>query len=322
MSPAMRWRVGTGMVVCLLVGAVAVTAASARPWLKFRVHFTALPYVGVSTNGPYTLFDTTVQGEVGVVLDELTGKRTTVWLPADCPEPDSDNLMLGGGWLLEDCTSSRVDLYSLAGNFWRPVPIAPSCVNFRQGPGSSCTPYAVGADWIDYDESSTRFGDQSVFQNIASGTLRRDPANRRTLADLSSPTLAHRVCPPLRVPAEGSMIGLRGRFVLAVNGRGVVVERCGSRFHLALPFLDGSLIDTWSASDARAIVEDGALPGVLNGIFVPSMQRFSVSARIPLRVRDASIELASDRHLYLLIPPTTATSQERVMWAPLPQSPS
>jgi hypothetical protein len=316
----MRLRVGIGTVVCLLVlGAVAAAPVSARAPLRFRERFTQLPYVGVSTSGRYTLLETTVQGEVGVVLDELTGRRATVWLPADCPEPDSNNLMPGGAWLLEDCTSSRVDLYSLARGSWLDVPIAPGCVNFHAGPGSTCSLYAVGTDWIAYDESSYRLGDQFVLQNIASGALRRDPANARTLADLSSPALVHHVCRPLRTPAQGAMVGLIGGFALAITGGGVVVERCGSRLHRALPFTDGFVYDTWSTSDSRALIWQAPPWHVLSGIFLPSLQRFSVSAAKPRRFQPDIGEQTSDRHIYLLISPTSPTSQERVLWAPLPR---
>ena len=68
-----------------------------RPGLRgrrFREHFSVLPYVGVDSSGRYTLFETTVQGEVGVVLNELTGRQTTVWLPPGCPAPDPNDQML------------------------------------------------------------------------------------------------------------------------------------------------------------------------------------------------------------------------------------
>lgn len=315
----MRWRVGIGTVVCLCVlCAVAVASAPAARPLRFREHFSVLPYIGVDSSGPYTLFETRVQGEVGVVLDELTGSQTTVSLPADCPAPDPNDLMLGETWLLEGCTGSRLDLYSLAGGFWQPVAIAAGCVNFHAGPGSSCTVYAVGSDWVEYDESSLRLGDRFVFQNIASGTLRRDPANAFTLADLSSPTLAHRLCRPLRTSRGDSMIGLPGRFALAISESGSVLERCGTRMHRPLAFDNGSVIDTWSSSDARALVWNANHGYALDGLFFPSLQRFTVSAP-PRQFRLGSAEFASDRHIYLEVPPNSPTSQARVLWAPLPQ---
>lgn len=313
----MRWRVRVGTVVCLLVSCT-VAVASARAPLRFREHFSALPYVGVDSSGRYTLFETTVQGEVGVVLDELTSRQSTVWLPSDCPAPDPNDLMLGGPWLLEGCTGSKLDLYSLAGGYWRPVAIAPGCVSFHAGRGSSCSVYAIGSDWVEYDESSIRLGDRFVFQNIASGALRRDPANAVTLADLSSPTLAHRLCRPLRTSRGDSMVGLPGRFALAISESGSVLERCGTRLHRPLALDNGSVIDTWSASDARTLAWNASQGYALDGLFLPSLQPFTVSAP-PRRLRSGSGEFASDRHIYLEVPPAAPTGHFRVFWAPLPQ---
>jgi hypothetical protein len=315
----MRWRVGMGTVVCLVVFCTAAaTSGVERAPLRFRARFSLLPYLGVDSSGRYTLFETAVQGELGVVLDELTGRQTTAWLPSDCPAPDANNRILGGPWLLEDCTSSRLDLYSLAGGYWRPVTVPRGCVNFRAGPGSNCSVYAVGSDWVEYDESSTRFGDRFVFQNLASGALRRDPANAVTLADLSSPTLAHRLCRPLRTSRGDSMIGLPGRFALAIGESGAVLERCGTRLHRSLALDNGSVIDTWSSSDARTLVWN-AYPGYrLDGLFLPSLEQFTVSAP-PRQFRAGSAEFASDRHIYLEVPPISPTSEFRVLWAPLPQ---
>jgi hypothetical protein len=178
--------------------------------------------------------------------------------------------------------------------------------------------YAVGSDWVEYDESSTRLGDRFVFQSIASGALRRDPANAVTLADLSSPALAHRLCRPLRTSRGDSMIGLPGRFALAISESGSVLERCGTQLHRPLAFNNGSVIDTWSSSDARTLVWN-AHPGyALDGLFLPSMRRFIVSAP-PRQFRSGTDEFASDCHIYLEVPPTSPTSPVRVLWAPLPQ---
>lgn len=317
---------GMAAVVCLLAwGAVAEARASARAPLRvparaplrFREHFSALPYVGVQSSGRYTLFQTAVQGEAGVVFDELTGRRTAVWLPSDCPAPDPDNLVLGGAWLLEDCTSTRVDLYPLAGGDWRPVRVAPGCVNFHAGLGSSCDVDAIGSDWIEYDESSALVGDRFVFQNIDSGALRHDPASAGTLADLSSPRLRHRLCRPLRASPGESMIGLPERFALALTEAGAALERCGTRRRHSVDFDDGSAADTWSAGDARTLVWD---PGGsrLDGLFLPSLRRFTLSASA-LRSRAVGTEIVSDRHIYYNVVPDSPTAPLRVLSAPLPQ---
>jgi hypothetical protein len=322
----MRSRLGIAALVGLLSGvaalAVAVAPAYAGRGRTFREHFTQLPFVSAYTSGRYTLLRTTVQGQVGVVLDELTGSETTVSLPADCPEPDPDGELLGGGWLLEDCTSSRVDLYSLAGGDWRDVPIAAGCLNFDRGQGSSCSLYAIGSDWIAYDESSDRFSDHTVFQNIDSGRMRGDPSNATTLADLSSPTLLHHVCRPLRAPSGGAMVGLVGGFALAFDGAGAVLERCGTHLHRALRSLhEGFVLDTWSTNDAPALVWETWPWRVLTGIFLPSLRRFRVTAPTPRREFAGIPFQTSDRHIYFATIPRSPTARVRVLSAPLPQHP-
>jgi hypothetical protein len=171
---------------------------------------------------------------------------------------------------------------------------------------------------VEYDESSARLGDRFVFQNIASRGLRRDPANAVTLADLSAPALAHRLCRPLRTSRGDSMIGLPGRFALAISEGGSVLERCGTRLHRPLAFNNGSVIDTWGSSDAHALVWNANQGHALDGLFLPSLRQFTLSAS-PRQFRPGSDEFASDRHIYLEIPPVSPTSPLRVFWAPLPQ---
>jgi hypothetical protein len=217
--------------VCM-VGWAVVAVASTPAALVLHPRFRPLSFTGSQTDGRYTLLSTTVQGEVGVVVDELTGAQRVVWLPADCPVP-ANGPMLGGGWLLESCTTSRVDLYSLITQTWRQVAVAPGCSRFNAGTTSSCVPAAIGSDWIEYDESSEQFGDRFVFQSISGGELRRDPANARTVVDLSSPRLARSLCAPLSVSKYGR-VTLDVAFAVASGPAGAFLERCGRRLHLAL----------------------------------------------------------------------------------------
>jgi hypothetical protein len=236
--------------------------------------------------------------------------------------PDPNGFLFGGGWLVEDCATSRLDLYSLAAGSWSSIEIAAGCQRFDPGPGSACEPYAVGADWIEYDESSTQFGDRFVFQNIASGILRPDPANSRTLADLSSPGLAHRLCNPLVTPRYGGgLIGLTGRMVLVNSGAGATLERCGSRLHEVLPFDAGFSYDTWSKSDTSAILFTSDVGPVLNGIFVPSLRPFRVVPILKRRVDRGNVSYDyGDRHIYIDELRVSSTSlTQRVLAAPLPE---
>ncbi len=305
-----RWAVLRAMLVTALVclaGWPVAAAAAAPPALVFHPSFQRLGFTGFDVDGRYTLLSTSVQGEVGVVFDELTGARSVVSLPTDCPVPDNGPL-LGGGWLLEDCTTSRVDLYSLAAQTWRQVTVASGCSRFNAGTGSSCVPDAIGSDWIEYDESSEHFGDRFVFQPIDGGPPRRDPANARTIVDLSSPRLARRLCTPLSVPKDGE-VTLDGAFGVVGGPAGTFLERCGRRLHLAL----GPAVTVQSA---RGLIAWSPAGHSLEGVLLPSLRRFRVI--LPWRRRalilDAQI---SDRRIYLEVVPVSA-DQGQVWSAPLP----
>lgn len=318
----MGWRARIGTVMCaLVIGGIAAAPASARRTLTFHEQFSVTPYVGVLTGDRYTLFSTSVQGEVGVVLDELTGRQTTVWLPADCPAPEGGPT-LGGSWLLEDCTSSRLDLYSLAGGNWQPVTVAQGCQQLNRSQTSRCLIDAVGDDWIEYDLSTTRSGDRFVFQNIATGAVQRDPTNATTVADPNSPVLAQRLCSPLRVPRYGQL-SFDGRFAIADEPDGTMfLERCGTRRRVPLSGGIDIPIYGWERLNTPAIVWP-TRPGLaLGGIFLSSLHEFRVIETPPRHVSRFAIldgHLSfSDRHVYVEIAPTSPTGRFRVMSAPLP----
>lgn len=101
----------------------------------------------VTTNGPYTLVMS--GGGAGQVLDEITGQRVRLQLPAYCPSPAAQPV-LGNSWLMEACDASHLALYSLADRSWREVTVASGCVHFNAGPGSACVPLAIGTEWINW----------------------------------------------------------------------------------------------------------------------------------------------------------------------------
>jgi len=291
---AVLWAALVAITVCVF-GWPVVAVASTPAALALHPRFHPLSFTGSQTDGRYTLLSTTVQGEVGVVIDELTGARSVVWLPADCPVP-ANGPMLGGGWLLESCTTSRVDLYSLVTQTWRQVAVAPACSRVNAGTTSSCVPEAIGSDWIEYDESSEQFGDRFVFQSISGGELRRDPANPRTVVDLSSPRLARRLCAPLRVPKYGR-VSLDGAFAVVSGPAGAFLERCGRRLHLAL----GPAVFVHCVPGAIAWWAGPG--GSLAGMLLPSLRRFRVIVPQPRRAQVVDA-LISDRHIYLEVLPT------------------
>jgi hypothetical protein len=254
------------------------------------------------TVGRYTIFATGTTGSAGVVFDEQTRARTTVVLPSGCAAPLSAPIA-GGSWLVEYCTKSTVDVYSLAAKTWRTLAIPAACLDTR---GAECLPDTVGSDWIEYDETSVRLGDVLVFQNITNGQARANPADATTVPDLNSPELADHLCSPVRRPAKGT-ITPDGQFAIVTGPTGTFLERCGTRLHLALdngPFL---------TITARALYWLAGPHGPINGILLPSLRRFT----IPGPPGDLIYMSVSDRHLYVeaAAPPSPLT---HVWSAPLP----
>src|SRR5581483_505647 len=199
--------------------------------LAFAPHYRLVGHHGMATDGRYTVLWSGGPGEVGTFIDEQTGRRWRVMLPAGCRKGGPVSPTLGDSWLLADCGRGRVELYSPAARDWQAVTVAPACRNYRSSAGG-CIPIAVGTDWIEYDKQSIRLGDRFIFQNIATGAVRGDPTNAKTLADLDSPSLAQRVCDPLRVPRHGQLT-FDGRFAVAEGATGTFLEKCGT--HLRIP---------------------------------------------------------------------------------------
>jgi hypothetical protein len=253
------------------------------------MHFGVI-HGSVKTNGPYTLVMS--GGGAGQVIDEITGQRVHLRLPGYCHSPAADPV-LGDSWLMEECNASHLALYSLARRRWRRVTVASGCVHFNAGPGSACVPLAVGKDWIELDEESDRFGDVSVFQNIQTGRVRRDPTKGRTFPSLDSPSLARRLCRPLQVPSHTFVsFAFQGPFILVTDEAGPVLERCATRLHRdlrgALQAGLGPGAVMWLSSPR---------PGPIDGIFLPSLKRFRVMP--PHGATDLSFIQLSSRHLYL-----------------------
>ncbi len=185
-------------------------------------------------------------------------------------------------------------MYSLARRRWRSVAVAPACVHFHAGVGSSCVPVAVGTAWIEFDEGSIQLGDISVFENIHTSRLRRDPTNATTFPNLDSPRLAQRLCRPLRVPARTFVFfAFQAPFVLVTTEGGPTLERCGTRRRWVL---SGEPLQAGSAPGV-VMWTDGGGRGRLDGIFIPSLRRFRVM--LPTDATDVTDVQLSQRHLYL-----------------------
>ncbi|HET6868467.1 MAG TPA: hypothetical protein VFH80_21305 [Solirubrobacteraceae bacterium] len=250
----------------------------------FAPHYHLVGHHGVATDGRYTVLWSVHRGEVGTFIDEQTGRRRRLMLPAGCRSGGRVSPILDDSWLLADCGPARVELYSPASHVWRAVTVAAVC---RRG----CVPLAVGTDWIEYDKQSVRRGDRFIFQNIATGAVLGDPANTRTLPDLDSPALAQPVCAPLRVPRHGKLT-FDGRFAVAVGPTGTFIERCGTHLRVPVPSENvaaapGSLVWLTSATEP------------VSGVFLPSLRRFTVAAP-PVHAYLVDVEL-SVRHIYVTV---------------------
>lgn len=305
---------GTVVAALPVVAAVLIVSGSAgalgsrsgRASGPLHVRYSRVDGV-VDTNGPYTVI--TRPSGSRIVVDESSGRRARLRLPTYCRDPTGDSI-LGDSWLLEPCDSSQLALYSFARRRWRSIAVAPSCAHFHAGRQSACVPTAVGTNWIQFDEQSTRRGDVSVFQSMQTGALRSDPTGTRTFPDLDSPGLARQLCAPLRVPSHTFVsFAFQGPFVLATDEAGPRLERCGTSRYWALP---GAL----QAGIGPGVVMwiSGGGIGMLDGIFIPSLRRFQVTP--PNQAMRLIYVQLSDRHIYL----TGLTRRNlSVTWsAPLP----
>ena len=142
-----------------------------------------------------------------------------------------------------------LELYSLATGQWQAVtPLSP----IETCPESFCNvvtdrPIDVGSQWVEFRQSDCPMGEHctgsNVFQNLYTNQISSDPTGGQTIADLNSPSLARRVCRPVRVPApaieEPTGLTMYGSFAVAqnvtANGAPMsYLERCGSTLHEVL----------------------------------------------------------------------------------------
>jgi hypothetical protein len=267
----------------------------------------------VMSNGRYLYIGTPAGpsgGQLGLLYDDQTGTHVAITGPASCLP-----VSIGGPWLLFNCGSGQspaLALYSLSRGQWQTVVLNASlqafnaqCAAGQPGdPNCGAAPIAVGADWIEFGEACGYRcpSGTTVFQNIQTGQIKSDPTGGRTIADLSSPVLARRLCSPLRARGSSTVTGtgysgftalaLYGRFALVPSrpfkdGSSTVLERCGSkiRMRLRVPVANSREV-IWASGPHR-----------LSGLLLPSLRRFEIS--VPANVSSGVIVLGS-RRLYLL----------------------
>ena len=252
---------------------------------------------GVWTSGDYLLLSTIPPGPTTV--PQGFNPWSTGWIVSNTRlgtttalEPQCHVVGLGPPWILMSCplTSNPygaydVELYSLAdgkGRTVTPSTGVPYCAAPPPDVETECAgANGVGAYWIRWDATCYHCGDTYLFQNIQTGELRDDPTNATTFADLNSPDLAHRTCPGVRLMrVDGYGLGWGsltpyGQFALAIGtGNSAFLERCGTRMRRLLA--DGNTeVSRALASNSSAIVWQ-AVTSRLNGLFLPSLQTFTI----------------------------------------------
>ena len=168
---------------------------------------------------------------------------------------------------------------------------------------------AIGSDWIEYDRNCDEVHScpTYLFQSLQTGVVKSDPTRAHKIADLNSPTLARRVCPPVQVPNTSnvptSRLVLDGRFAIATGVHGVFLEHCGTRLHRAIDPNPGPV-----GASSKAVIWQ-TTGRKLAGLFLQSLRPFVIKAP-----EFADFELAlTPQTLYLLDP------EGQVWSAPAPQ---
>ena len=241
-------------------------------------------------------------GLAPIVINDRLGTTTAL-------DPSCDADALGPPWVLMSCPQSSdpygpydVELYSLADGTRQTVTLSPGMPYCSSPPYDSevrCSAEAVGAYWIEWLAGSYHHLPTEVyFQNIQTGALRSEPTNATTFADLNSSGLAHTTCPGVRLmpnlytvydggTAWGSLTPY-GQFALADAENGAFLERCGTNVRRLLTSRSTNYSSAL-ASNAGAIVWQ-AVPNHLSGLFLPSLQTFTIPLPSAIVKRPGSSE--------------------------------
>jgi hypothetical protein len=224
----------------------------------------------------------TFRDEAPMLINDRLGSTTAL-------DPRCGADAVGPPWVLMSCPQSSdpygpydVELYSLADGTRQTVTLSPGlpyCSSPPLDPAVQCRPDAVGAYWIRWVASSYHHLPTSIyFQNIQTGELRGDPTNARTFADLNSPTLAETTCRGVQLNGESQdyldlwgSLNSYGQFALANVEHRMFLEQCGTGTRRRLASGPVGL----PASNRRVIVWQAA-PNRLNGLFLPSLQTFTI----------------------------------------------
>jgi hypothetical protein len=273
---------------------------------KLHVAYRQIGWAPVSTDGNYTfvpgpsgIVANGTQG--GTVINETTGAKVTVPPPPDCGSWSGP--VAGGSSVVYECQQSVgndvLSVYSLPNGPWGSLPINSTIANIcaaQPGPGG-CYLNAAGSDWVDWANDCYHCGTSYLFENLATGAMGPTTSSLTAdggteIVDLSRASLYRAVCRPLAAPTDGQFV-FAGSFALDDQSQ-VYLERCGRNLHELLGAGSQAVAGTtgiamWSEYVGRQVR--------LDGIFLPSRQRFSVNA--PPRASSVTQIALSATHLYI-----------------------
>lgn len=236
------------------------------------------------------------------LLDERTGRRERL-TPPGCPTFTGPGTF-GGPWLEVGCenrtpdASEIVDLYHLSNRRWVSTQLAPGlCAS------NNCGVNAVGADWIRIQVSQEACGgpacgEPAELQNILTGAVKPDPADRGIHDDLDMPSAVGHPCPALRgynyslpyldASTESGLLPYSlqlGRFALAPSFSSELstsptrLQKCHSRISHAFraPAVGGST-RLLASPNAVLLPQIGGAgePATLDGLFLPSLRSLEI----------------------------------------------
>jgi hypothetical protein len=289
-------------------------ASSRRSVAVLRLPFHPLGGVNVIAAGRYTLLGGTT------LIDESTAARTPLTPPAACHAA-----AVGAPWVAFDCAAAgdvpAPELYSIPSAAWTAVALAPgiaaTCAAAQDGQGCRIT--GVGRSWIAiFDGQCYHCRGAVLFQSVATGQTRPDPTAATARPDLDSPTLAARVCSPLRlppslvddagtqVPALGSLT-FSGRYALATSTSAdgltsTYLERCGQHVHTFLCHCSGARSGSFGALAINGSLAVWAPTGSthLDGLYLATRRRFLIPLPAAETAQAGTIDLQlSSRTLYV-----------------------
>jgi hypothetical protein len=315
-----------------MVTPVASTARQLEPSVVLKPKFTRVAgnVRGLLTSGRYVVVATSVGQSPGpsVVINDQTLSQQQ--LTAGC-----DATALGGITLMVECDDqasegqeSQTDLTTGRSS---PVTINPALLRGCETPTDpiGCPSVsAIGSDWFTVTgPTGNAHADYfTSYQNRTTGQVVAAPENPKLNIDLNTPSLIGPVCSPLSIPEPddgtnypGSLRAV-GHGLEIATGDQVYLERCGTHLRIHLYSFSrgystptsGCVTSTYCppATNAHSIVweinnpKTGRLQSI-SGIFVPSLQRFTVKApkTQPSNSADPlAIAVAlTDKHLYLRV---------------------